>query len=104
MAWIYLILAGLEEVVAVIAMKYMTSGKKKWPVLVMVVGFLFSFFCLSIAMRALSPGVAYAVWAGVGTIGITLVGLLWFKEKYKISQFIFLGLMLIGIIGLRLTA
>ncbi|ERI06647.1 DMT family transporter [Aneurinibacillus aneurinilyticus] len=103
MAWLYLIFAGLEEVVAVMAMKYIGKGKKAVPITIMVVGFAFSFFCLSQAMQTLPPGVAYAVWAGIGTVGITLAGLLWFKEKYELPQFISLGLLIIGIIGLKLT-
>lgn len=103
MAWIYLILAGIEEIIAVIAMKYMDGLKRKWPIIVMTVGFVFSFYCLTLAMQMIPPGVAYAVWAGVGTVGITLVGLFWFKEKYRLNQFIFLGLIIIGVIGMRLT-
>ncbi|MBM7646271.1 quaternary ammonium compound-resistance protein SugE [Scopulibacillus daqui] len=103
MHWILLILAGLEEVIAVTALKYVDGLKKKWPIFIIVVGFAFSFLCLSIAMRALPAGVAYAVWTGIGTLGITIVDLIWFRQRYKLTQWLFLGCIIIGIIGMRLT-
>jgi quaternary ammonium compound-resistance protein SugE len=104
MVWGLLFLAGMEEVIATVAMKYMDGTRKKWPIIVMTIGFIFSFFCLAKAMQVLSAGVAYAVWTGVGSIGITIVGILWFKERFSISQFISLGLILVGVIGLRMTS
>jgi quaternary ammonium compound-resistance protein SugE len=104
MVWGLLFLAGIEEVIATIAMKYMNNNRKKWPIIVMTVGFIFSFYCLARAMQVLSAGVAYAVWTGVGSIGITLVGVFWFKERFSLSQFISLALILIGVIGLRMTS
>ncbi len=104
MVWGLLVLAGIEEVIATIAMKYMDGRRKKWPIFVMIIGFILSFYCLSEAMQVLPAGVAYAVWTGIGSVGITLVGILWFKEKFMFSQFISLGLILIGVIGLRMTS
>ncbi|KQU16988.1 DMT family transporter [Peribacillus butanolivorans] len=104
MAWGLLLIAGLEEVIATIAMKYMDGTRKKWPIYVMTIGFLLSFYCLSKAMQVLSAGVAYGVWTGIGSVGITLVGILWFKERFVFSQFISLGLILIGVIGLKMTS
>jgi|SRR5579875_3220552 len=104
MVWILLCLAGIEEVIATIAMKYMEGSRKKWAISVMTIGFIFSFYCLSRAMQIIPAGVAYAVWTGVGSIGITLVGIFWFKERFRFSQFISLVLILIGVIGLRMTS
>lgn len=103
MAWLLLVLAGFEEITSVIAMKYVDGLKRKIPILVMVIGFGFSFYCLARAMQELPAGVAYAVWAGVGTVGISLVGFLWFKERMNIIQIGFISLILIGVIGLRLS-
>jgi quaternary ammonium compound-resistance protein SugE len=103
MAWALLILAGIEEVIATIAMKYMDGLKKKGPLFVMVIGFIFSFYCLSHAMRILPAGVAYGVWTGIGSVGITLTGILWFKEKLGIYQLISLCFILIGVIGLKMA-
>lgn len=104
MAWGLLVLAGIEEVIATIAMKYMDGTRKKWPIAVMIVGFIFSFFCLSMAMQRIPAGVAYAIWTGVGSIGITLAGLFWFKERFGYKQFLALAFILIGVIGLGMTS
>lgn len=104
MVWGLLFLAGIEEIIATVAMKYIDGTRKKWPITVMVIGFIFSFYCLSTAMRVVPAGVAYAVWTGVGSIGIALVGALWFKERLGFSQILSLGLILVGVIGLRLTS
>ncbi|MEC0668571.1 multidrug efflux SMR transporter [Bacillus haynesii] len=104
MPWIFLVISGIEEVIAAIAMKYVDGTRKKWPIIVMVLGFGLAFFCLSKAMQALSAGVAYAVWTGIGSIGITAVSLFWFKERIRAPQLISLGFIIIGVIGLRLTS
>ncbi|ONK21363.1 QacE family quaternary ammonium compound efflux SMR transporter [Bacillus sp. VT-16-64] len=78
--------------------------KEKCLGLIMVLGFGLSFFCLSKAMQMLSAGVAYAVWTGIGSIGITAVSLFWLKERIRAPQLISLGFIIIGVIGLRLTS
>ena len=103
MAWIFILIAGLEEVVSVIAMKYVDGVKRKKPILVMVVGFFVSFYLLSQAMQQIPAGVAYAVWSGIGTIGISIVGILRFKEKMNAQQVAFLSLILVGVFGLQLS-
>ncbi|MDP4526533.1 DMT family transporter [Bacillus halotolerans] len=104
MAWFLLFIAGIEEIIAAIAMKYIDGTKKKWPIIVMTAGFALSFYCLSQAMQVLPSGVAYAVWTGIGSIGVTAVSLIWFKERFQLSQLISLFLILAGVIGLRLTS
>ncbi len=104
MPWIFLVISGIEEVIAAIAMKYVDGTRKKWPIIVMVLGFGLPFLCLSKAMQVLSAGVAYAVWTGIGSIGITAVSLFWFKERFRAPQLISLGFIIIGVIGLRLTS
>ncbi|MEG7282754.1 DMT family transporter [Bacillus sp. 0909A] len=104
MAWFLLFIAGIEEIIAAIAMKYIDGTKKKWPIIVMTAGFALSFYCLSQAMQILPSGVAYAVWTGIGSIGVTAVSLIWFKERFQFSQLISLCLILAGVIGLRLTS
>jgi len=103
MAWIFLLIAGLEEVVSVIAMKYIDGLKHKKPIFVIVIGFCISFYLLSQAMQEIPAGVAYAVWSGIGTIGISMVGILRFKEKMSAQQVAFLSLILLGVCGLQLS-
>lgn len=104
MVWGLLLLAGIEEVIATVSMKYLDGWKKKWPIIVIVVGFSLSFYCLSTAMQTLPAGIAYAVWTGIGTIGITLADLFWFKEKINKFQAFSLLFILIGVIGMSLTS
>lgn len=104
MAWLLLCLAGVEEVIAAVAMKYIDGTRKKWPIIVMTLGFALSFYCLSKAMQVLPSGVAYAVWTGIGGIGVTAVSFVWFKERFRLSQLISLCLIIAGVIGLRLTS
>lgn len=104
MAWFLLVIAGIEEIIATIAMKYIDGTRKKWPIIVMTLGFGLSFYCLSQAMIVLPAGVAYAVWTGIGSISVSAVGLIWFKERFQLSQVISLCLILAGVIGLRLTS
>ena len=103
MARIFILLAGLEEIVSVIAMKYVDGLKHKKPITVMVIGFFASFYLLSQAMQELPAGIVYAVWSGIGTIGISIVGILRFKEKMNAKQVAFLSLILVGVFGLQLS-
>lgn len=104
MAWGLLVLAGIEEVTATIAMKYMNDTRKKWPIFVMIIGFVLSFYCLSKAMKVIPAGVAYGVWAGIGSVGVALAGILWFKERLNVFQSISLGMIILGVVGLRITS
>ncbi|TCP30621.1 quaternary ammonium compound-resistance protein SugE [Scopulibacillus darangshiensis] len=104
MSWILLILAGLEEVVGVTAIKYIDGLKRKVPIIVIIAGFIFSFICLSQAMQSIPSGVAYVVWTGIGTLGVTLVDIIWFRQRFSMVQWLFLGCIIVGIVGMRFTA
>lgn len=103
MAWLCLILAGFEEIISVIAMRHVDGFKRKLPIAVMVIGFGCSFYLLSRAMLVIPAGVAYGVWAGVGAVGISIVGVVLFKEKLNTVQCLFLGMIIMGVMGLRFT-
>ncbi len=103
MVWAMLILAGCEEIISTVMMKYVDGFRRKLPIIVMVLGFALSFYLLSKSMQVIPTGVAYAVWTGVGATGITLVDAIFFKEKFSRKQYAFLALVLIGVIGLRFT-
>lgn len=103
MAWLLLVIAGIEEVIAVFFMKHVDGFKKKWPLIGMTIGFILTFYCLSVAMQEIPAGVAYGVWAGVGTVGIVLLGRFVFKEKYNRVQWLFLSFVVIGIFGMKMT-
>ncbi|EST55511.1 membrane protein [Brevibacillus panacihumi W25] len=104
MAWILLILAGLEEVVAVVAMKHIDGLKRKTPLVVMTLGLAFSIYCLTQAMREIPASVAYAVWTGIGSVGITTLGYVWFKEKLSKGQVASLAILVLSVVALRVTS
>jgi quaternary ammonium compound-resistance protein SugE len=103
MAWIYLFVAGLFEVVWAIAMKYAEGFTKPLSSGIMVVAMLISIFFLSQALKTLPVGTGYAVWTGIGAVGTALMGILLFGESRDIARVLFIFLIIIGIAGLKLT-
>lgn len=101
-AWLLLLLAGLLETVWIIGLKYTEGFTKLWPSLFTAGAMTVSFWLLSIAIRTLPIGTAYAVWTGIGTIGAVLFGILWLEEPAETLRLICIGLILGGIVGLKL--
>ncbi|BDD03986.1 DMT family transporter [Aureibacter tunicatorum] len=103
MSWIYLLLSGLFEVAFTTSMKY-SEGFSNWKGTVgfFVFGAL-SFGLLLKSMQSIEMGTAYAVWAGIGSSGTILVGLLLFNDAFSWQKLIFLSLIIIGIIGIKLS-
>jgi len=104
MAWMYLALAGLLEVVWAVALKA-SDGFTRWvPGLIMTVGLIASFWFLSRAFRDIPMGTAYAVWTGIGAAGVAILGMVFYGEPASLARIGFLSLILIGIVGLKLAA
>jgi paired small multidrug resistance pump len=103
-SWIYLILAGMFEVVGVTGMNKVNQSKNIQSYAILFFGFLISFFFLGQAMKTLPMGLSYAVWTGIGTIGGTLVGMLFYGESKDWKRILFIGMILTSVIGLKLTA
>ncbi|AXF57300.1 DMT family transporter [Salicibibacter kimchii] len=104
MSWIALIIAGLFEVVGVTGIQMITNGNKRSGFTVLLVGFVISFTLLSIAMEVIPLGIAYAVWTGIGTVGSALVGMIFYNESKDRLRLVFIGLVIIAIVGLRLVS
>ncbi|NNU84131.1 quaternary ammonium compound efflux SMR transporter SugE [Geobacillus sp. BMUD] len=104
MAWIYLVVAGVFEVVWAIALKYTAGFTRLWPSVVTVLGMVASFYFLSMATKTLPIGTAYAVWTGIGALGAVVIGMLFLHEPVNAPRIAFLVLILVGIIGLKFTA
>ncbi len=81
MSWVYLILAGLLEIVWAVAMKQSAGFTRLAPTLLMAAAMPASFFLLALAMRSLPLGTAYMVWTGIGAIGAFTIGVLWLGES-----------------------
>lgn len=104
MHWIYLIIAGLFEIVWATSMKYSEGFTKLYPTIITIIGMIISFYFLAQATKTLPLGTAYAVWTGIGALGAVIVGIILFKEPTTVMRLAFVGCLLVGIVGLKLTA
>ena len=103
MAWVYLVIAGLLEIVWAIGMKHSQGWTRLWPSVWTLVAMVISFALLSIAMNRLPAGTAYAVWTGIGAAGTALLGIVIFKEPATAARLGCIALILAGVIGLKLA-
>lgn len=103
MAWVYLFIAGIFEVIWVIFLKYSEGFSRLIPSVITIVTMSCSFLLLSQAMKNLPMGTAYAVWTSIGTVGATILGIILFNESLNLIRILCLIFVIIGIIGLKLT-
>lgn len=104
MAWLLVIIAGLLETGWAIGLKYTEGFTKLVPSLLTVFGIVLSMILLSLAARTLPIGTAYAVWVGIGALGAAILGIVLLGEPATFARIFFLGLLLVSIIGLKLTS
>jgi quaternary ammonium compound-resistance protein SugE len=103
MEWIYLLIAGLFEVVWAVGLKYTESWTQVWPSVGTVAAMIVSFWFLSLALKGLPIGTAYAVWTGIGAVGTALVGVLALGEPRDAARLACIFLIVAGIVGLKLV-
>ena len=103
MDWIILVLAGLFEVGWAIGLKYTAGFTRLWPSVWTVLAMLVSLWLLGIAMKSLPVGTAYSVWVGVGAAGTVILGIALFNEPVNAFRLVSVGLIIAGIVGLRLA-
>ncbi len=104
MNWAVLVLAGLFEVGWAIGLKYSDGFTRPWPTVGTVLAMAISLALLGVAMKSLPVGTAYAVWVGVGAVGTAILGIVLFGEPANPGRVLSLGLVLAGIVGLKLAA
>lgn len=104
MHWIYLVVAGILEVVWAFTMKQSEGFTKPIASIVTIVTMIASFGLLAIAMRSLPLGTAYAIWTGIGAVGAFVVGVLLLGESANTLRIMSVALIIAGIIGLKLTS
>jgi len=104
MAWIYLLLAGLFEVVWAIGLKYTEGFTRLWPTLGTVTAMIVSIVLLALAVKTLPIGTAYAIWTGIGAIGAVAFGIVLFGDPATLPRLLCVALIVVGIAGLKLTA
>lgn len=103
MNWVWLVTAGLLEIVWAAAMKYSQGFTRLVPSLLTIVAMLASFGLLAVAMRSIPLGTAYAVWTGIGVVGTVIFGMLFLGESSSVFRILCLVLILAGIVGLKLV-
>ncbi|OOG42896.1 SMR family transporter [Polaromonas sp. A23] len=98
---IYLFVTIIAEVIATSALKASDGFRKLWPALVVIAGYGTSFFFLSLTLRHIPVGVAYAIWSGVGVVLISAVGWLLFNQKLDMPAIVGMGLIVSGVVVLN---
>ena len=103
MAWTILIAAGLLEIVWAVALKFADGFTRFWPSAIGLVAAIASFVLLSMALKSLPVGTAYAVWVGIGVLGVAIAGMVALGESVSVLRLTFLALILAGIVGLKMV-
>ncbi|MCK9546659.1 MAG: quaternary ammonium compound efflux SMR transporter SugE [Sulfurospirillaceae bacterium] len=103
MNWTILFLAGIFEIFWAVGLKYSDGFTKLTPTIFTLITMVVSFYLLSLALKTLPIGTAYAVWVGIGTIGTVIAGIFLFNESMSLFRMISILSILLGIMGLRLT-
>ncbi|MFB1033625.1 MAG: quaternary ammonium compound efflux SMR transporter SugE [Aliarcobacter cryaerophilus] len=103
MSWTILFLAGIFEIFWAVGLKYSDGFTKLFPTIFTIVTMIISFYLLSLALKNLPIGTAYAVWVGIGTVGTVIAGIMLFGESMSLIRVISILFILIGIVGLKFT-
>lgn len=103
MAWVYLAVAGLFEIAWAIGLKYTDGFSRPLPTVGTILAMVTSMGLLGLSLKALPVGTAYAVWTGIGAVGTAVLGIMLFGEAASPMRLVCIGLILAGIIGLKLT-
>lgn len=103
MAWLLLFSAGFVEIIFALSLKYNEGFTKLWPSIITALSGIGSFGLLMWAIKTLPLGTAYAVWTGMGAVGVAILGIFLFKESMDWIRLVSIGLVIAGIVGLKLT-
>ncbi|WP_298827271.1 multidrug efflux SMR transporter [uncultured Piscinibacter sp.] len=101
-AWLVILASGLLEIAFSVSMKLSDSYTRPVPSLISVLTAILSVWLMSLTLKVIPVGTAYAVWAGIGAAGTALVGVLFFQEPASLARIGCIGLVVAGIVGLQL--
>lgn len=104
MSWKLLVVAGLFEVAWAIGLEYSEGFSKLWPSVFTVVALVVSMALLAKSLQTLPVGTAYAVWTGIGAVGTAILGIALFDESADVLRILFIGVIVVGIVGLNLVS
>ena len=103
-AWVILLLAGVFEMIWAVGLKYTDGFTRLWPSVGTLIAMVVSLWLLSLAMRTLPLGTAYAAWTGIGAVSIALFGMIWLGEPVTLARIGCIGLILAGVVGLKVIS
>lgn len=103
MAWLLLFSAGCSEIIFALSLKYNEGFSKLWPSIVTMISGGASFYLLMLSIKTLPLGTAYAVWTGMGAVGVAILGIILFKESAELVRLASIVMIVVGIVGLKLT-
>lgn len=98
MSWVYLLTAIVAEVIATSALKASDGFSRLWPSVITVAGYMVAFYCLSLTLRSIPVGIAYAIWSGLGVVLITIAAWVLFGQKLDLPALIGMGLIVAGVV------
>ena len=104
MAWVLIVIAGVLEMAWTVGMKYSEGFTKLVPSIFTGVSLVVSFACLTIGIKSLPVGTAYAVWTGIGAAGTAVLGIILFHEPATALRIGSLAMIVVGIVGLKLAS
>ena len=104
MAWVYLLVAGGFEIVWATGLKYTDGFSRLWPSVGTVAAISVSMVFLALALRAIPIGTAYAIWTGIGAVGVAIMGIILFNEPRDAMRLFFIFVIIAGIVGLKLSS
>ena len=104
MAWFYLVVAGLFEVVWAIGLKYTEGWTRLWPSVGTLAAMVVSFWCLSQSLKSIPIGTGYAIWTGIGAVGAAALGIVLFGDSASWPRLLCIGLIVSGVIGLKMVS
>ena len=104
MAWTYLLIASIFEIMFALGLKYTEGFTRLVPSVLTIVAGVASVLVLSQSLKTLPVGTGYAMWTGIGAVGTAVIGMWLFNEPRDVSRIVCIGLIISGIVGLRLTS
>ncbi len=102
MPWLILFIAIVAEVIGTSALKASAGFTRLWPSIVVVAGYATAFYCLSLTLKTIPVGMAYAIWSGAGIVLVSLIAWLVFKQSLDLPAIVGMGLIVAGVLVIQL--
>ena len=100
--WIYLLIAGILEMIWATGLKYTDGMSKLWPTVGTLIAMAASVWFLAHSLKALPLGTAYAAWTGIGAVSIAIIGIIFFHEPATLIRIACIGMIFAGVVGLKI--